>query len=39
LIVEVARGAGFALESEHALVDDGQPEQAREARTVSEVVR
>jgi 3-hydroxyisobutyrate dehydrogenase-like beta-hydroxyacid dehydrogenase len=39
LIVEVARGAGFALESEHAVVDDGLPEQAREARAVSEVVR
>jgi 3-hydroxyisobutyrate dehydrogenase len=39
LIVEVARGAGLTLESEHAVVDDGLPEQAHEVRTVSEVVR
>src|SRR6195952_3495543 len=30
LIVEVARGAGFVLESERAAVDDGLPEQPRE---------
>src|ERR1700712_1138287 len=30
LIVEVARGAGVALESEQATVDDGLPEQPRE---------
>ena len=39
LIVEVARGAGFVLESEQAAVDDGLPEQPREARVMTEAVR
>jgi 3-hydroxyisobutyrate dehydrogenase-like beta-hydroxyacid dehydrogenase len=39
LIVEVARGAGLVLESEHAVVDDGLPEQSHEVRVVAGGVR
>ena len=39
LIIEVARGAGVALESEHVGVDDGLPEQSDDASVLAGGVR